>query len=207
MTALATLKRTLQTLQQYAISYFTALYKTIIQFWQPPSLPTAANILTGGFAFLLVYLARVQVSKAVDISTMSAILFTATLTILLVCGILVVFDRFLRIPGGALPVASMGNLVSVVCVGIILGCAFVVLDSVFPWIDSVFTFANSYELSANAANLLVSGLAAFLAFIVILTNSIFHAPGFTPFFSSARNDLWAVVILSLLVVGVNLLLK
>jgi hypothetical protein len=201
------LRTALLKLQAYAALYFSVLYRTVIQFWLIPNPPTGANVLTGGFAFLLLYSARMQLSLPVDSASMYTILFASFFIILIICGVLVVFDPRLRKPGAPLQVSAMAKLVSVICVGIILGCALVVLDTVFPWIDPLFGLANALGLSASSATFFAAGVAALFAFIVILTNSIIRAGGVRAFFSDLRNDVWSGIILIMLIIGVDLLLK
>jgi hypothetical protein len=188
----------LQKLQSYATQYFTALYNSSICFWTIPALPTGANILTGAFAYLMIYNAR-SVFSPPDINAMEKILFYGTLIMISVCGILVIFDPLFS----RTRVAAWRKLVSTVWIGSILGCIFIVLDTVVPWINEVFAFAKYLGLISQA-NLLVASVAAFLAFVVLVANSIPKMRGLASLYG-VRNLAWSGVILVLLILGVYLL--
>jgi hypothetical protein len=193
-----TLRSGLERLQTYAFEYFSTLYKASVCFWSTPPLPTGANVLTGAFAFFMIYAARRQFSQPTDAETMAQIVFYGTLVVIIASGILVVFD-----PLFAQKRVSVGRkLVSNICIGSILGCIFIVLDSIIPWINVVFSFASSENLIWEA-NLLVSAVAAILAFLVLAANSISRF-GLAPL-REVRPLAWSAVVLVLLFLGVHLL--
>jgi hypothetical protein len=199
MSPLEILQSTLQKLQTYASQYFSALYRSSICFWTTPPLPAGANVLTGAFAFFMIYTARRQFSQPTDTETIAQIIFYGTLIFTIVCGILVIFDPLYAQDR----IMMWRKLVSTVCIGSILGCIFIVLDSVLPWIDAVFAFAYSRNWIPEA-NLLISAVAAFLAFVVLVANSVSKGRAPCTLFG-VRQITWSGVILVLLFLGVHLL--
>ncbi len=200
------IKSRLNRLQGYAGTYFDLIFKTSYNFWDLPPLPTGANIFNGAFAVILISLARAQMSQSVEAQTIGTILLFVLFVILLVCGILIVFDRKIYAREQAERVASWRKLVAVVSVTITLGCAFIVLDKIFPWIGMVFRVADKWELSIEVANSCVASVAGVLATCVILANTIYRtAP--VPLIRNGRVIVWTAIIFGIVIVGINLLIS
>jgi hypothetical protein len=192
----------LDKLQDYASSYFEVMYKTHFAFWQLPDVPAGGNILTGTFATALIYLARRQFGQPTDLELMSNILAVTFFVLLLICGILIIFDpkqtKADRIP-------NWKRLISVVCFGITLGCAFIFLDGIVRWITPVQDWAYAHMLSKGAQQYVIATAAALLSCIVIFANTLFWV-GLEGSVKSARANIWTGIIFVLIALGLNLII-
>jgi len=193
----------LDRLQKYAAAYFLVLYKTIFVFWKIPQVPTGGNILTGAFAIALVYWARLHLGRTIDSDTMAIVLGTAFFVLLLICGIAVIFDPKLGRGVAGARVQNMKRLVSVVCMGITLGCAFVVLDQIFHWISPLFGLLAGRDWPTESADRVIATVTALFASVVILANTVVHV-GFKDFVLSIRNVVWSLVSFAIIAIGFNL---
>jgi len=206
MTLTKNIKAKLDRLQAYAGTYFDLIFRTSFNFWDLPRLPSGANILNGGFAIVLITLARAQMSQSVEAQTVGTILVSAFFIVLLVSGILTVFDHKIYLMGQAYRIAAWRKLVAVVSVTITLGCAFIVLDKIIRWIDIVFWAADKFNLSTEAANGCVASVSAIFATSVILANTAYRtAP--VPLVRNRRVMVWTGVIFAIVIVGINLLIS
>jgi hypothetical protein len=192
----------LNKIQSYASSYFEIIYKTHFAFWQLPDVPAGGNILTGGFATALIFLARRQFGQSTDPELMSKILAVTLFVLLLICGILVVFDPH-QTEGQRLPNGK--RLISVTCVGITLGCGFVFLDAIVPWIAPIQAWAAARTLSQGAQQYMIATAAALLSCVVIYANTLFWV-GVQGTLTSARVCIWTVIIFVLIALGLNLII-
>jgi len=192
----------LDKIQDYASSYFEVIYKTHFAFWQLPDVPTGGNIFTGAFATALIYLARRQFGQSTDPELMSKILAVTLFVLLLICGILIIFDpsqtKAERLPNGK-------RLISVVCVGLTLGCAFIFLDGIVPWITPVQAWAAARTLSQGAQQYMIATAAALLSCVVIFANTLFWV-GVQGALKGARVNIWTGIILVLIALGLNLII-
>lgn len=191
----------LDRIQNYASSYFEVIYKTHIAFWRLPDVPTGANVLTGAFATALIYLARRQFGQPTDPQSMGKILFFALFVLLLICGILIAFDPS-RAPGKG--VQNGKRLISVVCVGITLGCAFIFLDAIVPWITPIQQWAAARILSQEAQQYMIATAAALLSCAVIFANTLIWV-GVSRSILDIRTNIWAIAILIIIALGLNLI--
>jgi hypothetical protein len=203
------LKETLDNLQGYAADYFETIYKTTFEFWTLPNIPSGANILNGAFAIALISLARAQMSQSNEAAILGKIVVTVLFFILLVCGILIIFDRNLAAdpstPDGPTRITHWRKLVSVVSVGVTLGCAFIVLDAFFPWINAVFSAVSYFEWSSQAANRSVATVSSLCACTVILTNTIFRT-SVANYLGNREALIWTTVIFFIVIVAINVLI-
>ena len=189
----------LDRIQNYATSYFEVIYKTHIAFWRLPDVPTGGNVLTGAFATALIYLARRQFGQPTDPQSMGKILLFALFVLLLICGILITFDPN-RAQGKG--VQNWKRLVSVVCVGITLGCAFIFLDAIAPWITPIQQWAAARILSQETQQYMIATAAALLSCAVIFANTLIWV-GAKQSILSIRTNIWAIAILVLIALGLN----
>lgn len=200
---MSTIRESIDKLQEYAGAYFETIYKAVFEYWTVPSIPSGGNILNGAFAVVLITLARAQMAQPTDASAVGSILVAAFFFILLVCGILIVFDRSVSNDAAA-RVANWHKLVSVVSVGITLGCAFIVFDKFVPWINPIFSVVNHFEWSGGAANRGVATVAAFCACGVILANTLYRTKLGT-YLKTPRALAWTAIIFCIVIFGINLL--
>jgi hypothetical protein len=192
----------LDKIQDYAGSYFELIYKTHFAFWQLPDVPAGGNILSGAFATALVYLARRQFGQSTDPQFMSQTLGVTLFVLLLICGILIIFDpsqtKADRLRNGK-------RLISVVCVGITLGCAFIFLDAIVPWITPVQAWAANRTLSQESQQYVIATAAALLSCVVLFANTLFWV-GAKDSLKSFRENIWTAIILVLIALGLNLIM-
>ena len=189
-------------IQEYASSYFEVIYTTHIAFWKLPDVPTGGNILTGTFATALIYLARRQFGQPTDPQSMGTFLLFALFVLLLICGILIVFDPN-RTKGEG--VQNWKRLVSVVCVGMTLGCAFIFLDVIVHWITPIQGWAAARTLSDGTLQYMIATAAALFSCVVIFANTLIWV-GVGNSIMSARTNVWAIGILMLIALGLNLII-
>jgi hypothetical protein len=188
--------------QSYASSYFELIFKTHFAFWKLPDVPRGANILTGGFATALIYLARRQFGQSTDPELMGKILLFTLFVLLLVCGILTIFDSQ-QTAAERLP--NWERLISVVCVGVTLGCAFIFLDAIIPWVSTVQAWAAARTLAEGTQQYMIATAAALLSSVVIFANTLFWV-GVGGSLKSIRINIWTVIILVLIALGLNLII-
>jgi len=188
--------------QSYASSYFELIFKTHFAFWRLPDVPTGGNILTGTFATALIYLARRQFGQPTDPELMGKILLFTLFVLLLICGILIIFDPQ---QAAAERLSNWKRLISVVCVGVTLGCAFIFLDAIAPWIPAIQAWAAPRTLSHGTQLYITATAAALLSSVVIFANTLFWM-GVRGSLKSVRVNIWTVIILVLIALGLNLII-
>ncbi len=190
----------LAALQRYAADYFILLYSTIIPFWRLPSVPAGANILTGAFATLLIYTARFVLTQPTNVDRMGLILVVMLFYTLLICGILIIFDR--RTPTTR---ENFSRLVSVVCVGVTLGCGLISLDRPLPWIGYVYALANWFDWNDAGANRLVAVFSAFGSTAVIFANTL-RSTAVWAAVTTMRLSAWTLIVFAVTAFGISLVL-
>jgi hypothetical protein len=204
MSLIDDLREKLDRLQKFAADYFDLLYKTIFPFDRMPEVPGGGDILTGGFAVVLLYLARYQLAQPLDAGTIGKIVVAAFLVLLILCGLSLAFDPQLKArteadpSTGSIAVANYRKLVSVVCTGMIVGYMAIALDAVTYWAASLIYSAASRDAGFHR----VATVSAVFASLVLLANTLRQVG--PSFFYSARNLIWAVAIAIMIGVGIQL---
>jgi len=204
MTVRDRIKTACDSLQDYAASYFETIHKASFNFWDLPTLPSGADVLNGVFAIVLITMARGQMSQPTDASITAKIILSVLFFTLLLCGILIVFDKALAQGGQTQRLSAWRKLVAVVSITITLGCAFIVLDRILPWIGPIFSVSSGFNFSTDAANGSVASVAAFLACTVILANTLFRGTP-KPFVLGTRLVAWTMAIFGMVTIGINIL--
>jgi hypothetical protein len=199
---LDSLRDALTKVQDYAASYFEVIYKTHFRFWELPGVPTGGNIFTGAFATALIYLARQRLGDSTDPELMSKILLVTLFVLLLICGILNIFDPA---QASAERLPNMKRLVSVICVGVTLGCAFIFLDRIVPWIKPIQAWAAARTLSEGVQRSLIATAAALFSSVVIFANTLLWV-GAQGSLKSLRVNIWTAIILVLIALGIHLII-
>jgi hypothetical protein len=189
------------TMQDYAASYFEIIHKTVFSFWMLPDVPTGGNILTGVFASLLIFLTRSQMSLPTDTESIGQLFSALLFYVVFICGVLVVFD-----PGVATRLDNMRRLISVVCVGITLGCGFIVVDRVLPWIGWVQDGTSAWGWGESGAHYLTAGAAAFAASTIIFANTLYLAPSTQAAIASPRVLIWSLICYGVIGLGIGLVI-